>query len=1055
MQAATQLLDAAMPLLGKRGPVDERHENFDTLRTHWLESMNAREPPTATTDEQRSERRVHTKRIEYMRKKCNDAVDLGKNTPKAQRRLLVSLLESVDTTDGLQGLAAKGLQEDDEMDVDDEVAIAGDEVDAPGGSTERAQTPSLMDLAVGSAMDGAREQLDELVFVFGEESTTALVAGLLALPSLKDGVTIADDLSTVLAWWRQRSQENASMRGLRVDGREHLETAARRRVQRLKSALPTHVVEIFLADAPCAAPYPSLLSDLSRAPMALDYSDDPLLRRKLTFERPFNQIDANEKLHEQQPVPFGSVVYHKGDAAFVAIPTEWPLIVAPEQIVCSAFVSPPSSPYMLDDVQRGTLISEIMTDMGAFLRGHQVACLPGGPTLVRHDPDGCLTELSPSWRADDPRADLFNLGAGASREPTGRGATLLVSTLPFSELKRAWEAPEADTPPPPLPPEHADGTRVQIGGLCNLPFLKYNDHEGDIVGYAPEVDRYLVQLLELNQEVIRVRPGNVVPVAPPAAPSPPAAPPAAPPAVPRPQPRPGAPQNGPQLAHVRAFVRQGAGNPRPVAPPHNTVLNNLCGRGVVQGRAESLHLPNRARAFRSLATHLRKAEEQPMRVCYNCGMLNYPTQGDTIAVPGALRSDCRAWNVFEPMICQHARRHQLDPDNNDELNQVFRCQPVPNSPTPRISVFSCGSCKSASARDPAQTDLFDGVGADGVLRPNGIGERLPAAFQELTPEERMCLSVVKMADASFYPAYSNTGYMHFANGGFLQPSDYHGLCTMLVRDEAAPNVNQQRVRAALTRLCDPQFGNPLVRETLTCFERALAARADDAFPADAGAGGLPVMVFTEETMHGPANATGPAAGASPPPPVARAAPPPAGGNGAVRTLLRSVISGTLQTVQPVPGDATLRANAIGNLTVGDRRRRVGGALELQPAVGKDPSYAMAAALHSTLYHTGLGAWHKKEDGTSCDEVHFNKARLASVNPKFRDNPEVSGCKLAHCQRAHSPLPSHTLTKRSGEQRLARRRGLLMMRSSRRRSRLSRAEFHPHTHTCDEERVGSS
>ena len=67
MQAATQLLDAAMPLLGKRGPVEERHENFDTLRTHWLESMNARDPPTATTDDQRSERRVHTKRIEYMR----------------------------------------------------------------------------------------------------------------------------------------------------------------------------------------------------------------------------------------------------------------------------------------------------------------------------------------------------------------------------------------------------------------------------------------------------------------------------------------------------------------------------------------------------------------------------------------------------------------------------------------------------------------------------------------------------------------------------------------------------------------------------------------------------------------------------------------------------------------------------------------------------------------------------------------------------------------------------------------------------------------------------
>ena len=51
--------------------------------------MNAREPPTATTSEQRSERKVHTKRIEYMRKQCNEAVDLGANTPKAQRPALI------------------------------------------------------------------------------------------------------------------------------------------------------------------------------------------------------------------------------------------------------------------------------------------------------------------------------------------------------------------------------------------------------------------------------------------------------------------------------------------------------------------------------------------------------------------------------------------------------------------------------------------------------------------------------------------------------------------------------------------------------------------------------------------------------------------------------------------------------------------------------------------------------------------------------------------------------------------------------------------------------
>ena len=41
------------------------------------------------------------------------------------------------------------------------------------------------------------------------------------------------------------------------------------------------------------------------------------------------------------------------------------------------------------------------------------------------------------------------------------------------------------------------------------------------------------------------------------------------------------------------------------------------------------------------------------------------------------------------------------------------------------------------------------------------------------------LGVVKMANVAFDAAYSNTGYMHFSSGGFLQPGDYHGLSTIL------------------------------------------------------------------------------------------------------------------------------------------------------------------------------------------------------------------------------------------------------------------------------------
>ena len=94
MQAAIKLLDAAIPVLGKRGSVETRRENFDTLRTHWLESMDAGDPPTATTDEQRSDRKAHTRRLRHMRKECEVAVDLGKNTPKAQRAAISSLSSS-------------------------------------------------------------------------------------------------------------------------------------------------------------------------------------------------------------------------------------------------------------------------------------------------------------------------------------------------------------------------------------------------------------------------------------------------------------------------------------------------------------------------------------------------------------------------------------------------------------------------------------------------------------------------------------------------------------------------------------------------------------------------------------------------------------------------------------------------------------------------------------------------------------------------------------------------------------------------------------------------
>jgi len=170
----------------------------------------------------------------------------------------------------------------------------------------------------------------------------------------------------------------------------------------------------------------------------------------------------------------------------------------------------------------------------------------------------------------------------------------------------------------------------------------------------------------------------------------------------------------------------------------------------------------------------------------------------------------------------------------------------------------------------------------------------------------------------------------------------------------------------------------------------LRGAAADAFPAAAGAGALPVMAWDDQAFREPgerrlaeeAAVAGVALAPldAPPPPGAHghahggpAAPP--------RTLAPPGITGLLQTAVEPPPDATLAQNRIDNLTLGTRHARADRAVVLQAAVAATPGASAGNALHPTLYHTGQGA-HLKTP-TACDEQHFVKARLASVNPKFR------------------------------------------------------------------------
>ena len=172
----------------------------------------------------------------------------------------------------------------------------------------------------------------------------------------------------------------------------------------------------------------------------------------------------------------------------------------------------------------------------------------------------------------------------------------------------------------------------------------------------------------------------------------------------------------------------------------------------------------------------------------------------------------------------------------------------------------------------------------------------------------------------------------------------------------------------------------------------LAQMDNDAFPAGAGAGALPVMAWDDQTLRNPAGENGAAQANAP-------RQGPANDDGVrigaapARQLAPRGITGALLTVVEPPDDAVRRENAIDRLTVGDQHARTGGAARLQPAVGATPQAAVGNALHPTLYHSGSGAWQKTT--TACDAAHFRKFRLASVNPKFRRCQEVCAPFVIH------------------------------------------------------------
>ena len=482
--------------------------------------------------------------------------------------------------------------------------------------------------------------------------------------------------------------------------------------------------------------------------------------------------DAAVPLQEgcvHKPMPFGHTLVGTstvGVAAHAHIPQRWPLRIGPWQflldnprdVLSGVKRQQPTRAYELADVTRDATVGEIAADIAAFLRESLgAAALCGAPT-VQLVAATMHDNLTTSYEVLSPEAtarDADLFNLGATNEYERDPCQLIVTTQI-----------------PPCPPSaRAD---------------------------APRTPRR-----------------KVVPSRPPLATQDPAvAEPPAEPDVPVP------PELLDALQRLRFVARDGAGNTRPLAPDHNPMLRALIAAPIEH--PASTCLPTTTAEYRKLDGHLAKVEEQAVRCCFNCGMVNYPVSGDKIVVTASGRDDLRAWRVYGPSIQAFATERGLDEGD------VFLCEEVDGDDSKR-RVYTCTACKKEKCQDPAQYDLFDGHAADArVARgwsytSNGVGEPPPEPLAELTSDERLLLGVVKMADASFEPAYSSTGYTRFSNGGLLQPGDYHGLAAILVQDETQHDARSVesavRLRRALQFLMDPQRGNPLVRETLTCFER--------------------------------------------------------------------------------------------------------------------------------------------------------------------------------------------------------------------------------------------
>ena len=417
---------------------------------------------------------------------------------------------------------------------------------------------------------------------------------------------------------------------------------------------------------------------------------------------------------------------------------------------------------------------------------------------------------------------------------------------------------------------------------------------------------------------------------------------------------------------------QPAYNTRPTAPEHIGMLNDLLGldgeRDPDSNLQPALSEANRA----ALAAHLKVIAKTPTRVCFQCGMLNYPKSGDTIVVNNVTeQSDCRAFRVFEHYIS--ALEEHMGEDE-----PPFLCEPVEGSVGCRV--FACSFCKKLCEFkmngevtyvqcQPNELDLFDGHAQDGTYQSIGIGDAQPAELAALTISDRLALSVLKMADATF-KAYSGPGYTHMHGGGLLVPNDYRGLASLLIEHERgvlAPDDSNGRLLAALRLL---KLTNPIVRRTLTCFERELRG---EEFPAAAGG----ISALPSLPQNGACFQERRAGMSGVPPPVLATHVGGLSGASGV-TLVPPRFIGAAVSVLELDAAATEDRNVLGQQSVGTRVMRATSVTVAQPVLSVTAEVSPDNAVHTVLYPYGQGGFYAKGDDTNLTRDHHRKKTLLSV-----------------------------------------------------------------------------